>query len=124
MSAEVYVAGVVRERWDDTTRTYTAFNASGVQISSRPYTAAENTQANAEAVNQTAQTNKVTLLTDAKADLAVLDSSVTALNVVIAKANNTIAGGDTKQVAQEARSIARATKRLVRLITESLDATS
>jgi hypothetical protein len=43
----VYVDGVLRERWDDTARVYTAWDAQGVQTTSRPYTAAENAAADA-----------------------------------------------------------------------------
>lgn len=45
----VYTGGILRERWDDETRTYTAWDEDGVQTEQRPYTAEENTRADAEA---------------------------------------------------------------------------
>lgn len=61
MIRETYIDGVLRERWDDTTRTYTAWDASGVQTSTRPYTAAENAAADASAAALAASTNLATL---------------------------------------------------------------
>lgn len=40
---------MLREEWDDTTRTYAAWDESGAVVDSRPYTQAENDQADAEA---------------------------------------------------------------------------
>lgn len=43
----VYRDGILRERWDDTTRTYTAWDELGVVTETRPYTTEENDRANA-----------------------------------------------------------------------------
>lgn len=40
-----YQGGIVREIWDDDTRTYTAWNSSGVQTTQRPYNTEENRMA-------------------------------------------------------------------------------
>ena len=47
--------GVLRERWDDTTRTYTAWDANGVQTQLRPYSAAENAEADERQANLDAE---------------------------------------------------------------------
>lgn len=47
-----YNNGVLREQWDDGTRTYTAWDASGVQTSTRPYTTQENADADNRATNE------------------------------------------------------------------------
>lgn len=49
-TTERFRDGVLREKWDDATRTYTAYDATGKQTSTRPYTTAENTAADAAAV--------------------------------------------------------------------------
>jgi hypothetical protein len=49
MSTETYTAGVLRQRWDDTARLYTEWDADGQQTAQRPYTTAENADADARA---------------------------------------------------------------------------
>ena len=49
MINETFTNGVLRERRDDTTRTVTTYDAAGAVLTSRPYTAAENTEADAHA---------------------------------------------------------------------------
>ena len=82
MSAhETYKGGVLRERWDGVTRTYTRYDATGAQVESRPFTAAENAAA------------------DARAAAAALDTNRRTIQAAVAEAlaqNRTIAsGGDT-----------------------------
>lgn len=55
------MTGIVRERWDHTTRTYTSYDETGVQQTTRPFTAAENTAADQQAVETTRQTNRATI---------------------------------------------------------------
>ena len=71
----------------------------------------------------TSVSNEVTLRGQALADIANLQTSIGTLNAVIAKSNNAIAGGDTKQVAQDSRAIARATIRTLRILLQALDTT-
>jgi hypothetical protein len=59
---DVYVDNVLRERWDDTGRTYTTWDAGGVQTSQRPYTPEENARADAEAANRVTAEATSTLL--------------------------------------------------------------
>lgn len=47
MASDTYQSGVLRERYDDVARTYTSWDAAGVQTSTRPYTTAENAAADA-----------------------------------------------------------------------------
>lgn len=61
MLRENYVDGVLRERWDSTTRLYTAWDASGVQTSQRPFTAEENAWADAAAAAAELEANETTL---------------------------------------------------------------
>ena len=56
---ELYENGSLVERWDDDTRTYTAWNTRGVQTSTRPYTSDENAQADEDA-RQNAQVPDLT----------------------------------------------------------------
>ncbi|GAC1363902.1 MAG: hypothetical protein NVSMB4_20010 [Acidimicrobiales bacterium] len=63
----------MRERWDDATSTYTSWDTSGVQTSTRPYTAAETAAATA-AKAQSAQ-------------LTSLEARVKALETLVFKAN-------------------------------------
>lgn len=52
MSTQVYMDGVLREWWNDATATYTEYDATGAQITTRPYDAAEIAEAATEASEQ------------------------------------------------------------------------
>ena len=54
---ELYENSTLVGRWDDDTRTYTAWNTQGVQTSTRPYTSDENAQADEDA-RQNAQADE------------------------------------------------------------------
>ena len=71
MSAIRYYAdGTTKaEQWDDSTSTYTAFNVSGVQTSTRAYTLIEQAQAAALVVQGTTETNATTIRSRANAAL-------------------------------------------------------
>lgn len=64
MIAELYVNGILRERRDGTTRTVTTYGPTGQVTSTRPYTTAENTAADAAAAalaaRADAETRRVT----------------------------------------------------------------
>lgn len=47
--------GILRERWDDTTRTVATYDATGTPTGTRPYTAAENAAADAAAAAKAAE---------------------------------------------------------------------
>ena len=56
-----YIEGVLREQWDDDTRTFTAYDAQGQQTSTRPYTAEENAAADAALAQEQASAEAATL---------------------------------------------------------------
>lgn len=70
MSVQIYVDNRLREFWDDATRTYKTFDTVGTQTSSRAYTAAENTVADAQAADRAIQVNRMTLEEQAAQALA------------------------------------------------------
>lgn len=45
MSIRIYANETLREWWDDDSRTVTTYDDAGTVISTRPYTAAENAEA-------------------------------------------------------------------------------
>lgn len=117
MSAEVFDANkVLRERWDDTTRTYTAWNAAGVQTSTRPYTATENARADAEVAAAAVVAARAANRAAVKLIITDLQLEKDRMDPVIAKANASITGADTKDVARSAKRVADAGIELARFI--------
>lgn len=57
MSRQIYANGTLVEEWNDETRTYTNYETN----ESRPYTGAENTQADAEAARLSQASNRAAL---------------------------------------------------------------
>ena len=74
MIREIYENGTLVERWDDVTATYTRFE-SGEEVESRPYTTAEQEQADAaaeaEQVEKTVRREAREALLDATLELSV-----------------------------------------------------
>lgn len=83
MSTETWYNGVITERWDDSTRTYTSWDLSGTQLTQRPYTPAENSAADAGMVQQQQQVNKSTIETNLEQDLATMQAIKDTDNAVI-----------------------------------------
>lgn len=84
MSVRSYTDGVLTEFWDDAARTYTTWSPAGVQTFTRPYTAAEIADANAQAQQLLRDANRVTvagrlLTVDMVAMQAILDATNAAL---------------------------------------------
>lgn len=80
MSNQIIVSGVLRQWWNDATRTYTEYDAQGVQTLSRPYNAQENTAADAEAALVAAEAEAAALkaavkliITEVKTEKDALD---------------------------------------------------
>ena len=65
MSIRIYANETLREWWDDATRTVTTYDENGAITSSRPYTPAENTEADAQA----ATAAKLASLAQLRADI-------------------------------------------------------
>lgn len=100
--------GVLIREWDDSARTFTAWDAQGVPTS-RPYTAAENTEADARAVQQTFSDNEA----------SIRDKLRLALG-----ANNTYLAVTTPTAAQtttQVKSLSRQVNALIRLANQQLD---
>ena len=113
MSEETYADGILRQRWDDITRTYTEWDAAGQQVESRPYTAEENALADEAAATEAEESNKSSMEAQAVAALADLQTYI-----------DTPLGELTQaQVAQQVKDNARILKRLIRLMTSQYDAT-
>ena len=93
MSDDTYRNGVLIERRDDATRTVTTYNEAGTVLTTRPYTAAENTAADQAAAQAVLAANRGTLT--ATADLQARLTRLAAyksdadLTAVLAQANNT-----------------------------------
>ena len=112
MSTRVFTNGVLREEWNDDTRTYTAWDENGTQTESRPYTAEENAAADAAATVETEESNKSTIETNLEEDLdamqAILDQDNAALR---------------DDPSQEIKDIARANRRLIRMALDDFTGT-
>lgn len=105
---EIWQADVLRERWDDATRTYTSWDQAGGLTTQRPYTAAENTDADARATAATSLANETDLTTKARAALT----------------NNAayLASTPTQaQVAAQVKDLTRQVSGLIRLFIRALD---
>ena len=101
---------------DDSTRTVTTYDESGAVTSSRPYTAEENASADALAAVEADRLAREATRTTIKAIVTDLRAEKARAQVVIDKPNNTITGGDTKDVARAAKRIADAAIDLARFV--------
>ena len=110
MNHETYTDGVLRQRWDDTARTYTEWDAQGVQISTRPYTTEENAAADQRAAAALLVTNEATISTNLQQDLATMQAIIDQTNADL-KADP----------AQEIKDLARVARRLIRKVERILD---
>ena len=111
MSAETYASGVLRERWDDATRTYTTYNAQGILTNSRPYTPEEHVNADATAVVETASRNRDSIEEQAG---AALDANTAYLG---------LATPTNAQVAAQVKALTRQNNKIIRLVLGRLDGT-
>lgn len=103
---------VLRERWDDATRTYTRWDAAGVQVEQRPYTTAENAAADASAAAETLAANEKSISTKLANDMA-------AMQAILDQTNADLNAGP----AQELKDLAKAVRRLIRKVERILDDT-
>lgn len=116
MSRSVYTAGVLRERWDDTTRLYTAFDAAGAQTSQRAYTAAENAQADADAAALLLTTNEKTLRDGIAASITALKADIDLANLDIAATNATINANPAQYIKNLERALKNTDRAVLRLL--------
>lgn len=112
MSAQVFADGVLREWWDDETRTYRAFDAAGVETLSRAYTADENQVADARAAQEARDTNERDLRDKAAQAIALNDAFLA------------LASPSNAQVVAQVQRLTREATALIRLTVRALDSTS
>ena len=117
MTLRRYEGGVLRYWEDDITRTVRTFTAAGVEIlPATPYTAAQNAAADAEAAEAAARAAREATRAAVKLIITDLQAEKARCDTVLAKGNNQITGGDTKNVAQAAKRIADAAIELARFV--------
>lgn len=113
MSTRHYIAGTLRELWDDATRTYTAYDEAGAQVESRAYTADENAAADASAAAALADANRLAID-------AALDSSLATLQTILDDTNSNI----NSNPAQRIKELARVQRRIIRHVLKRYDGTA
>lgn len=86
-SEDVYVDGVLREHWDDTAHVVTTWDASGVQVNQRPYTAAEIAAVHKAEVFRRRSTNRTTLFGRAQHAITVNQTTLTAIQTVASRSS-------------------------------------
>lgn len=115
MSAEIYINGVLRERWSDGSRIYTAWDSNGnvMPDTPRPYTTQENALADGQALVVAQQNNATALNND-------LTAFLTTLQTIIDTSNSTINSSPASYI----KDLARVGRKLIRVVTRSLDGTN
>lgn len=104
MKETYYPGGVLRQRWDDTTSTYTEYDASGAVTLSRAYNAQETADAQARATADTRASNLATIFTQAQNAIA---TNTTFLG---------LASPTNAQVVSEVQALARQSNKVIRLL--------
>ncbi|QOT19748.1 hypothetical protein [Paenarthrobacter sp. YJN-5] len=110
---ETFTDGKLREQWDDTSRTYTAWGDDGEISEARPYTEAENTDADARLTDATAKaTTQADLLSKMQTALA---GNVEFLN---------LAAPTQAQSLAQIKALTRQVNAAMRYLTNNLDSTA
>jgi len=112
MLRETFAGGVLRERWDYTTRVYTAWDDQGTQTAQRPFNAEENALADAELSVAAQETNEIQVA-------ANLDGIFDSLRTV-ATGTGTFVNNTARDAA--IRACARGIILIIRLLRRRLDA--
>jgi hypothetical protein len=110
MSTQQFTNGVLRKWGDDGSRTVKEYNAAGALTSTRPYTAAENADADAAAAVALGRMNRATIESQVAA-------AITANKAYVALANPT-----TAQTTAQVKALSRQLNGVMRLLTGQLDA--
>jgi hypothetical protein len=105
--------GQLAKYWNDANSTYTEYSTAGTQVSTRAYTGAEAARAAAEATQLAEATNKGAIEANIIQDLA-------AMQTIIDTANATINASPASYI----KDIARAIRRLDRMVLAKFDGTS
>lgn len=74
MSVQRYEAGVLRQFWNDETRTYSEYDEHGVLLREEDYTPEQNAEADARAAGALLEANKSSLQTNLEADVVWLQT--------------------------------------------------
>jgi hypothetical protein len=101
----------VTTKYDYTTRTVTVWD-NGTQVESRAFTAAENAQADAAAIEMAAIVNEATISSNLASDLIALQAIIDQTNADI-----------NASPASEIKDLARVARRLIRKVEQILDGT-
>lgn len=82
---QTIIAGIIREQWDDATRTLSRLDETGTMLPGypRPYTADETAAADNAQQQTAAQAVQATLTADATADLDKLSQAITGLATLL-----------------------------------------
>lgn len=111
MSTEIYsVDGVLEERWDDGTRTYTDYRPD--PDVSRPYTAEENAAADTAATEALYAANEIELMAD-------LEQAIIDVQVLLDTPNSTIAATPAPYI----KDLGHILKKVLRSVTKSFEST-
>ena len=105
--------GLLREVWDDATRTYTAYAEDGTVVSTRPYTAEENTAADVRAEGYEQAAN------DGEIGDKIETVDMPAMQAILDQTNADLRADPS----QELKAIAKAIRRLDRKVQKILDGT-
>jgi hypothetical protein len=105
--------GQLAKYWNDVASSYTEYNTSGVQTSTRPYTSEETARAVAEAALRTETVNKGAIEANIIQDLAAMQTIIDTSNSVL---------NDTP--ASAIKDVARAIRRLDRMMLAKFDGTN
>ncbi|MBK6556087.1 MAG: hypothetical protein IPG16_02355 [Comamonadaceae bacterium] len=103
---ETYTGGVLRERWDDTSRTLTTWSATGTLTGTRAYTPAEAAEADERVMVRTSTTNGAALL--AKAATALTNN---AAFLAVASPTNAQAVAQVKALTRQVNALIRLARR-------------
>lgn len=115
-NTEVWVDGKLRQFWNSTARTYTEYGESGEVLNTRQYTPEENARLDAEIALAQAKSTRAAQRALIKAIITELVAEKDRAQLVIDKANASITGADTKDVARAAKRIADAAIDLAKFV--------
>jgi hypothetical protein len=113
---DVYVDNVLRERWNDDAnpRVVTFFDAAGAQTSQRNYTAFEIAAVDALAATTLSKSNEATIR-------QLLNDTLPTLQTITDTTNANMSGNTA---AAAIKDLARANRRIIRLLTNNLSGTN
>lgn len=124
MSRQIYSNGTLREEWDDTTRTYTAWDAQGGQVTQRDYTPEEDAAADLREAERAEVANRSSIEAAVDSALTSLGQIITDMGTLAGTTNATINQNPAvyiKQLGQRVEAIARLQRKTIRYVFNRLD---